>query len=60
MMRNKDNIIKRIGELSALLNGTVQQTTVVNSMGRKSKKIIIEYDVEILKDIWQGNRPLVC
>ena len=28
-------------------NGTVQQTTVVNSMGRKSKKIIIEYDVEI-------------
>ena len=46
-MRNKDNIIKRIGELSALLNGTVQQTTVVSSMGRKSKKIIIEYDVEI-------------
>jgi hypothetical protein len=47
MMKSKDNIIKRIGELSTLLNGTVQQTTVVNSMGRKSKKIIIEYDVEI-------------
>ena len=47
MMRSKDTIIKRIEELSTLLNGTVQQTTVVNSMGRKSKKIIIEYDVEI-------------
>ena len=47
MMRNKDNIIKRIEELTVLLGGSVQKITRRNSYGKSSKVIQIEYDVEI-------------
>ena len=46
-MRNKDNIIKRIEELTVLLGGNVQKITRRNSYGKSSKVIQIEYDVEI-------------
>ena len=47
MMRNKENIIKRIEELTVLLGGNVQKITRRNSYGKSSKVIQIEYDVEI-------------
>ena len=47
MMRNKENIIKRIEELTVLLGGNVQRITRRNSYGKSSKVIQIEYDVEI-------------
>jgi len=46
-MRNKENIIKRIEELTVLLGGNVQRITRRNSYGKSSKVIQIEYDVEI-------------
>ena len=47
MMRNKENIIKRIEELTVLLGGNIQKITRRNSYGKSSKVIQIEYDVEI-------------
>ena len=46
MSESKDRIIERIKELATLLGGTSQKITTVNSMGRKSKKIVVEYDIE--------------
>ena len=46
-MRNKDNIIKRIEELTVLLGGNVQKITRRNSYGKSSKVIQIEYDIEV-------------
>ncbi len=42
----KANILKRINELTILLGGTFEKTETLNSMGRSSTKIIIEYDVK--------------
>ena len=42
----RENIIKRIKELSLLLGATCQELGTLNSVGRSSKKIVIEYDVE--------------
>ncbi len=49
MTEREENIIKRIQELSLLLGGSCQQMTTSNSMGRTSKKIVIEYDVQQTK-----------
>ena len=45
MSESKERIIKRIGELSILLGGEMKQMTRVNSMGRSSKVIEIEYEI---------------
>mgnify|MGYP001344236780 CR=1 FL=1 len=46
MTESKDRIIKRIEELATLLGGSCQKITTANSMGRQSKKLVVEYDVE--------------
>ena len=45
MSESKERIIKRIGELSILLGGKMKQMTRANSMGRSSKVIEIEYEI---------------
>ena len=45
MRESKDRIIKRIEELATLLGGSCQKISTANSMGRQSKKIVVEYDV---------------
>ncbi len=45
MKDSKLRIIKRIEELALLLEGSCQHITTSNSMGRQSKRIVIEYDV---------------
>tara|TARA_Y100001963_G_scaffold9149_1_gene11762 strand:- start:1544 stop:1699 length:156 start_codon:yes stop_codon:yes gene_type:complete len=45
MSERINNVIQRIKELSVLLNGEVEETITLNSTGRQSKKIVIEYDV---------------
>ena len=45
MSESKDRIVKRIEELAILLGGSCQRITTANSMGRQSKKIVVEYDV---------------
>ena len=42
----KEKIIERIGELATLLDGTMDQLVTANSVGKSSKKIVIEYDHE--------------
>ena len=42
----KEKIIERIGELAILLGGTMAQLVTANSVGKSSKKIVIEYDHE--------------
>tara|TARA_B100000427_G_scaffold1286_1_gene1280 strand:+ start:847 stop:993 length:147 start_codon:yes stop_codon:yes gene_type:complete len=46
MTESKDRIIKRIEELATLLGGSCQKITTASSMGRQSKKLVVEYDVE--------------
>ena len=45
MNERKDNLITRIKELTLLLGGEFTQTSTLNSQGRSSKKIVIEYDI---------------
>jgi len=45
MSESKDRIVQRIEELAVLLGGSCQRITTANSMGRQSKKIVVEYDV---------------
>ena len=45
MSESKDRIVKRIEELAVLLVGTCQRISTANSMGRQSKKLVVEYDV---------------
>ena len=45
MNERKDNLITRIKELTLLLGGEFTQTSTLNSMGRSSEKIVIEYDI---------------
>ena len=45
MSESKDRSI-RIEELAVLLGGSCQRITTANSMGRQSKKIVVEYDVK--------------
>jgi len=50
MKMDKDELISELLQISSLLGGTMQRTETLNSMGRSSKKIIIEYDVEQRKN----------
>ena len=45
MIEREENIVKRIEELALLLGGTCQRISTANSMGRQSKKLVVEYDV---------------
>ena len=47
MSERKDNLITRIKELTLLLGGEFTQTSTLNSLGRSSKKIVIEYDIDV-------------
>ena len=50
MKMDKDELISELLQISSLLGGTMQRTETLNSVGRSSKKIIIEYDVKQRKD----------
>ena len=43
---DKGELISEILQIAAYLEGTVERTETLNSVGRSSKRIIIEYDVE--------------
>ena len=45
MSERKDNLITRIKELTLLLGGEFPQVSTLNSQGRSSEKIVIEYDI---------------
>ena len=45
MNERQDNIIKRIRELALLMGADCQETSTLNSLGRSSNKIVIEYNV---------------
>ncbi len=47
MNESKERIIKRMEELAILLGGKMTKLTRANSMGRSSKVIEIEYDIEV-------------
>ena len=50
-MNNHDEgeLISELLQIAALLGGTAERTQTLNSVGRSSKKIIIEYDVQSRK-----------
>ena len=50
MKMDRGELISELLQISSLLGGTMQRTETLNSMGRSSKKIIIEYDVEQRKN----------
>jgi len=47
MNESKERIIKRMEELAILLGGKMTKLTRANSMGKSSKVIEIEYDIEV-------------
>ena len=49
MYMDKGELISEILQLAACLDGTVSRVNTLNSVGRASKKIIIEYDVENIR-----------
>ena len=46
MDMDEGELISEILQIAALLGGSVERTQTLNSTGRASKKIIIEYDVK--------------
>ena len=50
MKMDRGELISELLQISSLLGGTMQRVETLNSMGRSSKKIIIEYDVKQRKD----------
>ena len=50
MKMDRGELISELLQISSLLGGTMQRTETLNSVGRSSKKIIIEYDVEQRKN----------
>ena len=50
MKMDRGELISELLQISSLLGGTMQRVETLNSMGRSSKKIIIEYDVEQRKN----------
>ena len=46
MAMDEGELISEILQIAALLGGTVERTQTLNSTGRASKKIIIEYDIQ--------------
>jgi len=49
VMNDEGELIAEILCIAAELGGTVERTQTLNSVGRSSKKIIIEYDVQSRK-----------
>lgn len=49
MYMDKGELISEILQIAACLDGTVKRVSTLNSVGRASKKIIIEYDVENIR-----------
>ena len=49
MYMDKGELISEILQIAACLDGTVSRVNTLNSVGRASKKIIIEYDVENIR-----------
>ncbi len=45
MNEREETIIRRIKELALLMGADCQETSTLNSMGRSSNKIVIEYNV---------------
>ena len=43
---DRGELISEVLQIAACLEGTVERTETLNSVGRSSKKIIIEYDIE--------------
>jgi len=43
---DEGELISEILQIAALLGGSVERTQTLNSTGRSSKKIIIEYDIK--------------
>tara|TARA_Y100001970_G_scaffold233851_1_gene291749 strand:- start:44800 stop:44976 length:177 start_codon:yes stop_codon:yes gene_type:complete len=50
MEMDRGELISELLQITALLGGTMHRTESLNSVGRSSKKIIIEYDVEQRKN----------
>ena len=46
MYMDRGELISEILQIAACLNGSVERIETLDSVGRASKKIIIEYDVE--------------
>ena len=46
MEMDEGELISEVLQIAALLGGSVERTETLNSTGRASKKIIIEYDVK--------------
>ncbi len=46
IQNDEGELIAEILCIAGELGGTVQRTSTLNSMGRSSKKIVIEYDVK--------------
>ena len=46
MAMDEGELISEILQIAALLGGTATRTTTLDSTGRESKKIIIEYDIQ--------------
>ena len=46
MNMDEGELISEILQIAALLGGSVERTQTLNSTGRASKKIIIEYDIQ--------------
>ena len=50
-MSDEGELIAEILCIAGELGGTVERTQTLNSVGRSSKKIIIEYDVQNRKSV---------
>lgn len=46
----KDELISEILQIAACLGGTCERTSTLNSVGRSSNKIIVEYDIKQKED----------
>ena len=45
ILMDKDELVSECLQIAACLGGTCERISTLNSIGRSSKKIIIEYDV---------------
>tara|TARA_Y100001970_G_scaffold82118_2_gene103962 strand:+ start:239 stop:388 length:150 start_codon:yes stop_codon:yes gene_type:complete len=45
-MVSDSKLIKELNGITEKLGGTIQRLTTFDSTGRKSKKIVIEYDIK--------------
>jgi hypothetical protein len=47
MKEDEGTLISELLTITALLDGEMQRYETLNSVGRSSKKIVIEYDIEV-------------